>query len=335
MSLQPDASRTPLEDAHNRERKARAAAEQALEDLSLELGEAQRTLAEERRRLQRAEANLEATRARLVESERMATVGRLAIDFAREINDPLAFINSNLTTLTDYCVFVERTFDAYEALADAIRSGGSDQLPSLIDSIDALSQRCDPGGIVGDAADVIAETSHCARRVAEVLGNLQSVSGFDDEGTRAVDLNDCVAATLRIARSELRPTCEIEERLEPLPPVECNAAEITQVLLSLVVNASRAIADSGRISVATQALDEGVEITVADDGRGMSPDVLARLFDPLLATKDPHKGRGLGLPLSQAIVRKYGGSLDVESEVGRGTTFRILLPLQPPKREAA
>ena len=153
-----------------------------------------------------------------------------------------------------------------------------------------------------------------------------------------VDINQAIGSTLVIATNEYKYVADLETDFGQLPPVNCYAGEINQVILNLIVNAAHAIEDvvrgtqnKGRIRVSTRVLDEQVEIAIADTGKGIPVEVRSRIFDPFFTTKEVGKGTGQGLAIAHAVVvDKHGGTLYFETEVGKGTTFYIRLPISGP-----
>jgi signal transduction histidine kinase len=158
-----------------------------------------------------------------------------------------------------------------------------------------------------------------------------------------VDINQAVNSTLVIATNEYKYVAEVETAFEQIPPVNCYAGEINQVVLNLIVNAAHAIGDvvkgterKGKIRVATRVLGEQVEIAISDTGKGIPVEVRSRIFDPFFTTKEVGRGTGQGLAIARAVVvDKHGGTLHFETEVGKGTTFYIRLPIAGPATDAA
>ncbi|MEJ7636442.1 MAG: ATP-binding protein [Singulisphaera sp.] len=144
-----------------------------------------------------------------------------------------------------------------------------------------------------------------------------------------MDLNAAVRSTMTMARGWRRSAVGLELDPAPLPPVTCHPAQINQVVMNLVSNAIEACVAGGRVAVTTRPGAEGVEIHVADDGRGIEPAIRDNIFDPFFTTKPVGQGAGLGLSISYGIVKDHGGSIDVESEPGRGTRFVVRLPCTP------
>ena len=234
-------------------------------------------------------------RTRLLVSGRLAAVGELAAGIAHEINNPLAFVQSNLNQLGEHW----RTLDSGEALDKETVQEGQD----LIDE--------------------------CLDGVSRVAATVQYVRGFADneQGSEVTDLNALLDATLRIARPQLRYHATIELDYAQIPPVHFDGRELKQVLLNMLLNAYRAIDEGGTIRVGTRHEPEHgrVVVTIEDDGGGMPPELLERLFDPFFTTREMGEGMGVGLSLSYQLVRSHGGDIEVESEPGGGTRFRILL----------
>src|SRR5262252_3983847 len=150
------------------------------------------------------------------------------------------------------------------------------------------------------------------------------------------NLNEGLQSTLRIARHEVKRHT-VQEDYGDIPTITCSPSQINQVLLNLISNAAQAIeSERGLIRLCTRREDDAhVTVEIEDNGKGIPPDVLPRIFDPFFTTKDPGKGTGLGLSISHKIVERHGGSITVDSAVGIGTKFRVVLPLNPPPEELA
>ncbi len=230
-----------------------------------------------------------AMQAQLELSQRMAGLGTLAAGVAHEINNPLASVSANLD-------FLGRE----------------------------LETRLDLAGAVADARDA-------ADRVRDVVRALRAFSSPGEGGRAAADVRTELEAAIRIARNEIRHRARLEVRIGDLPMVEAGAHELGQVFLNLLVNAAQAIpegrADEHLISVeAARAPDGAASILVRDTGVGIPPNVLERIFEPFFTTKALGVGTGLGLAIAHRIVSDAGGRIDVETQVGRGSAFRVTLP---------
>jgi two-component system, NtrC family, sensor kinase len=256
---------------------------------------------------------LKSTQAQLLQSEKMASIGQLAAGVAHEINNPIGYVYANFNTLSGYVT---------ELLAAA--QGGS--------SAKAL----DLAFLSEDLPDLLRETRDGLDRVAKIVRDLKDFSRVDtSDAWEAADLVAGLESTLNIVQNEVKYKATIERQLVPLPEVCCRPSEINQVFMNLLVNAAQAIPERGVIRLACGFDDAQVWIEVTDTGKGMTAEVRNRIFEPFYTTKPVGQGTGLGLSLSYTIMQKHHGRIDVDSEPGRGTTFRITLPLrQPESRDA-
>ncbi|MDH4284272.1 MAG: ATP-binding protein, partial [Gallionellaceae bacterium] len=148
------------------------------------------------------------------------------------------------------------------------------------------------------------------------------------------DLRKGLDSTLNIVHNEIKYKADVVKEYGELPEVECLSSQLNQVFMNLLVNATHAIEERGTITIRTGQQGEEVWMEVADTGKGIKPEHLTKIFDPFFTTKPVGKGTGLGLSLSYSIVQKHHGRIEVESEVGKGTTFRVWLPVKQPVQES-
>jgi PAS domain S-box-containing protein len=247
-------------------------------------------------------AKVVALRVRLVTSARLAAVGELAAGLAHEINNPLAFINANLRGLRDQWL----------TLADAWPTEGVE--PKLLELFE-------------DGLDMLDESLEGVDRTAAIVRDVRSFSHAGSAARERVDPQALIDCALRMAAPRLEPRAQVIREPGSSADVECDRRELEQVLLNLLVNAAQAIDGTGTIRVRTALRDQEVEIAISDDGRGIAPDALERIFDPFFTTKPVGEGTGLGLSISHEIVRRHGGRLEVTSELGAGSEFRVTLPI--------
>jgi PAS domain S-box-containing protein len=243
-------------------------------------------------------------RSRLVVSDRLAAVGQLAAGIAHEINNPVAFVRANLGTLS--------------RLLDDIGAKLPTDLAHLLEAP------------LHEGHEVIEESLDGIGRVAEIVRNVKDFSHAGEAEHRRMDVNALLDSTLRVAAAQLPPGCVVERDYGEIPPVLCTPQELKQVFLNLVINASQAIEAGQGIRLRSRLEGNRVVVLVEDEGSGMAPEVAARVFDPFFTTKPVGTGTGLGLSISYQIVRSHGGELSVESEPGRGSCFRLTLPVSPP-----
>lgn len=278
--------------------------------------------------LEKTLQQLKEAQVQLFQAEKMASLGQLSAGVAHEINNPIGFVNSNLCTLKKY---VQSIHD-YSYGVDRVLAGG-DQ--SATEDLARLKRVKKIDFILEDVASVIEESLEGTERVKSIVQDLKSFSYQDREDLVPYDLNKGIKSTLNIVWNELKYKVEVVEELNDLPMVHCFPQQINQVVLNLLVNAAQAIQERGKIVVHTDVKEDEVIIEVSDTGSGISPEHLPRIFEPFFTTKELGKGTGLGLSISYRIIEKHGGSIEVQSEVGVGTTFTIHLPVGGPVSESA
>jgi len=236
------------------------------------------------------------TEMQLMLADRMASVGTLAAGVAHEINNPLAAVIANLDM----------------AEQDILALGNRVELPP-------------------DLVEEIHDARMSADRVREIVRDLKVFSRAQEDRRGAVDVKKVLESTLRMAQNEIRHRAKVEKIYGDVPRVDANEGRLGQVFLNLIVNAVQAIPegnyDKHKIKIVTAIEGDNVLITVSDTGMGIPPEVQRRLFTPFFTTKPAGVGTGLGLAISHRIVSGLGGNLDFVTEVGKGTTFRVRLPI--------
>jgi two-component system NtrC family sensor kinase len=166
-------------------------------------------------------------------------------------------------------------------------------------------------------------------RIRDIVQNLKSFARVDESEIKEADLNECLESTIKMAWNELKYKCTVHRKFSDIPPLRCNPGQLNQVFINLLVNAAHAIPEKGDVTVETLSDDKGITVRIADTGAGIPADKLSKIFEPFFTTKKQGVGTGLGLSISYGIVEKHGGTLQVDSEVGRGTVFTIFLPFPP------
>ncbi len=260
----------------------------------------------------------------LLQSEKLAAIGQLAAGITHEINNPVGFVTSNLASLDGYQRDVFEVMDAYEALEDACASD-----EAALAHLRALKQRKEIGFLREDIAQLIAESRQGLLRVSKIVSDLKNFSRVESTDWEWADLHKGLESTLNIVWNEIKYHCTLNKDYGDVPDVYCNPSQINQVFLNLLVNAAQAIPEKGEITIRTGKADGEAFIAIADTGAGIPPDNLPRLFEPFFTTKPVGKGTGLGLSISYGIVQKHRGRIEVESTVGKGTTFTVWLPIKP------
>lgn len=258
---------------------------------------------------------LEQANRQLLQSEKLAAIGQLAAGVAHEINNPVGYVYSNLQSLETYLTDLFR-------LTDAVDSAES------LDNLRAIKQNIDYDFVRSDLKDVLAESREGIERVKTIVSALKDFSHIEEEEFKPADLHRGIETTLNVVNNELKYKADVVKDFGDLPEVECIISQINQVVMNLLVNAAHAIDDFGKISIRTRQEADLVVIEVEDTGSGISRENINRIFEPFYTTKPIGKGTGLGLSLSFNIIEKHSGQIDVESTPGKGTWFRITLPVK-------
>ncbi|MEO8802261.1 MAG: ATP-binding protein [Rudaea sp.] len=287
-------------------------------------------LAERQRELEQAQTRLHDAQDQLLQSEKMASIGLLAAGVAHEINNPIGFTYSNLGTLKGYVDNLFQLIDQYESILRPIRT----ERPEYGKTIEDLKLRIDYPYLVNDMPALLSESREGLERVRKIVEALRDFSraGYSEEWALA-DLHRGLDSTLNIVWNDLKYKCELHKQYGEIPQIVCLASQMNQVFLNILVNAGHAIEKHGTITIATGRVGDDVFVDISDDGKGIAPENLGRIFDPFFTTKIIGEGTGLGLSLSYGIVRKHGGRIEVQSQVGVGTTFRVILPVLQPQRD--
>ncbi len=271
------------------------------------------------RELEEAYNELKQTQSQILQQEKMASIGQLAAGVAHEINNPMGFISSNLTTLQKY---VERLGEYLEIQGKVIRGEvGTEELKEA-------EKRLKIGYIREDMVDLIRESLEGAERVKKIVRDLKSFSRVDEAEEKMADINECIESTLNIVWNELKYRARVVKEYGDIPMTRCYPQQLNQVFMNLLVNAGHAIEKEGEIRIRTSNGGGEIKVEISDTGCGIPEEIRGRIFEPFFTTKEVGKGTGLGLSITYDIVKKHGGEIEVESEVGKGTAFTITLPVR-------
>lgn len=274
-------------------------------------------------------AKLQEAHDQLLQSEKMASIGQLAAGIAHEINNPVGFVNSNMSTLQKYVATLLGVARNYE---QAIIDAGAP--PALREKIAQIGKQADLSYLEEDATDLVRESMDGLKRVRDIVQSLKDFSHVGETEWQIADLHAGIDSTLNIVANEIKYKATIVKEYGNLPQITCLAPQLNQVFMNLLVNASQAIKDKGTITIRSGAEGDWVWVSVQDTGSGIPPDIMNRIFEPFFTTKAVGSGTGLGLSLSYGIVNKHGGKIEVASVQGQGTTFTVRLPVTPPKPAA-
>jgi signal transduction histidine kinase len=265
----------------------------------------------------------------LRQAQKLQSIGELAAGIAHEINTPAQFVGDSIEFLAGA---FEQTLALFRTYHKAVEASGD---AALIAEMKQAEEVADISYTEENAPGALERARDGVTRIATIVRAMKEFAHPDNRQKSTADLNRAIETTLTIARNEYKYVAEVETQLGELPPIYCHVGDINQVFLNLIVNAAHAISDfvgqsgtRGRITVRTFNEGAKVRIEIADTGCGIPPAIRDRVFDPFFTTKEVGRGSGQGLAIARSIVvDKHGGSLSFESEVGKGTTFAIVLPV--------
>lgn len=272
---------------------------------------------------------LQEAQSQLLQSEKMASIGQLAAGVAHEINNPVGYVSSNLGSLQKYIEDLFQVVHMYEATEHFIEP----DKPSW-EKIQSLKKQVDIKFLETDIAELIKESLGGVRRVREIVQDLKDFSHVDEAEWQVVDLHKGLDSTLNIAHNEIKYKANVIKEYGSIPLVECLASQLNQVFMNLLVNAAQSIESQGIITIRTGMKDDWVWVEVSDNGKGIPAENMNRIFEPFFTTKPVGKGTGLGLSLSYGILKKHGGHCEVQSEIGKGTSFKVWLPVSQSKNQS-
>lgn len=274
----------------------------------------------------------------LIQSEKLSTLGQLAAGVAHEINNPLAYIMSNLEMLEDYFYSFKSIIDLSLEIVDRYRAK---EIPDdLIERFEKLTEENNIGYIIEDVPGLFKETFEGSEIIKKITTEVKSFARVDKDENETANINAILDSALNIVWNSLKYVCDVEKKFgDDLPDIYCQPQQLSQAFMNIILNAAQAIQEKietagvpgykrGVIRIATYATeDKTLGIEISDDAMGMPEDVKKKVFDPFFTTKDREKGTGLGMSICLDIIHKHEGSIDLESEYGKGTDFKIFLPV--------
>ncbi len=289
----------------------------------------QKSLAEQRE----TNRKLEEAHHQLMQSEKMASIGQLAAGVAHEINNPIGYVHSNLGTLEKYMRDAIAMIEMYEYVEKLMTDDVA------LARLKTAREKLDIAFLKDDLRALMEESKDGITRVKNIVQNLKDFSHVDaSDEWHYSDLRKGLDSTLNIVNNEIKYKASVVKEYGDIPEVECLSSQLNQVFMNLLVNAAHAIEERGTITIRTGAVrtgqqNEEVWVEVADTGKGIAPEHIKKIFDPFFTTKPIGKGTGLGLSLSYGIIQKHHGRIEVQSEAGKGTTFRVWMPVKQPQDE--
>lgn len=305
--------------AENALRESRDLLEERVRTRTADLYAVNETLQQEKHSQAILIKQLEEAQNQLLQSERMASIGQLAAGVAHEINNPVAFVHSNLGSLQRYVMDMLKLLQAYGQAEGGLA-------PAVVQEIRQLKQDTDFDFLRDDIVSLLDDSLDGLKRVTRIVQDLKNFSHVDESERQWANLETGLESTLRVVWNELKYKATVVKEFAGIAPIECFPFQLNQVFMNLLVNASHAIDTQGTITLRTGQDESSVWVQVQDTGRGIKPEHLARIFEPFFTTKPVGQGTGLGLSVAYGIVKKHNGQIDVKSEMGQGSTFTVVLP---------
>ena len=245
--------------------------------------------------LSKALDDLKMQQGQLIQSEKMASLGQMVAGVAHEINTPLGYASSNV-----------------EIIRESLQGMGQEVDAESLEEFDVL----------------LADVEYGLNQISELVMSLKDFSRVDRSQSQLFDLNAGIDTALKICNNQLKDGINIERNFAELPEISCAPSQLNQVFLNLINNAAQAMDGRGLIQITTRQVDAYVEVAIRDNGSGMDEDTRAHIFEPFFTTKAVGKGTGLGLSIVFRIIEDHGGTIQVESELGKGTEFVVRLPIK-------
>ncbi len=301
-------------------RKANIQLNRAHETMREALMKEQRT----RAKLERANRELKQTQVQLVQSEKMSSLGQLTAGIAHEINNPINFVANGVRAMKDNYQEILTFLENYQKIA------GLDDIEKIKKYYKEMEEDAEMlDQLKHGTEELINDISYGASRVTEIVNGLRTFSRHDEAEMKEANIQESIESALLILKNKYKNKVEVVTDFDPkVPLLECFPGQLNQAFVNLIGNAVDAIEDHGTITITTIDLPNAIEISIADDGKGMTKEVKDQIFVPFYTTKDVGQGTGLGLAITHGIVEKHKGKISVESELGRGTTFTIIIPKQ-------
>jgi two-component system NtrC family sensor kinase len=284
-----------------------------------------RRLEQKNKKLQLLLQELQNAQAQLIQSAKMASLGQLVVSIAHEINNPVSFICSNISRLQEYSARLKAFQVSCKAFFEEIEQSNCSQAQRILPALKHMQKKNEVDFIIKDLGELAQETKEGAKRVSKIVEGLRNF-GRAQEELQLVDINDCLQSTTLLLHNQIQDRIEIVTDCDPKAEICGYPNRIKEAFLNLLINASQAISDKGKITLQTAVDASTVYVRISDTGKGIPEENLDRIFEPFYTTKAGNRGTGLGLSIVRSIVKNHKGKIFVNSQLGQGTTFTLTFP---------
>jgi signal transduction histidine kinase len=285
-----------------------------IEEINLELNR-------QKDELQITLENLKQAQSQLVQSEKMVSLGQLVAGIAHEINNPVNFISAGVDSLSTNLEEIRQVLEIYHKITEG-------NVTEKLKEIEELKTKVEYKEAIREINKLIESIKNGTNRTTEIVRGLRTFSRLDEDILKMADIHEGLDSTLILLHNKYKNRIEILKNYGKLPLIECYPGQLNQVFMNILSNAVDAIDEKGTITISTSISSSSIQISIKDTGQGIPENIREKIFDPFFTTKGIGKGTGLGLSISQSIIEKHKGSIDIKSKVGKGSEFIIVLPVK-------
>lgn len=283
--------------------------------------------------IQQAYTDLQESQEQLIQSEKMASLGEMVAGVAHEINTPLGYVSSNISTIQLNIDEINHTMLDLEALKKEVISPqrSNKKLSSLLSATLKNYTSLQKEDVFSESQQLLMDSGHGLNEISKLVMSLKDFSRLDRQSTDTVDIHDCIENALKIATNHIKENhVSIHRKFSKLPDIICTPSKINQLFLNIITNASQSMKEKGgELAVTTRVKEGNILIAFTDQGIGMDTETSQKMFDPFFTSKPIGEGTGLGMSIAYKIVQAHGGKIQVKSQPNIGTTIAIQLPIEP------
>ncbi len=269
--------------------------------------------------------NLRQSQYQLIQSEKLASLGHLVAGIAHEINNPVNFISVGVDSLSTNLDEIEQVLDIYHEISPA-------NVEEKLKEIEVLKEKVEYREALSEIEKLIESIKNGTKRTTEIVKGLRTFSRLDEDIIKTADIHEGLDSTLILLHNKYKNRIEIKKIYGDIPQIECYPGQLNQVFMNILSNAIDAIENTGTITITTFKINGQIKISIKDTGRGIPEEFKERIFEPFFTSKEIGKGTGLGLSISHGIIEKLKGSIEVRSNVEKGSEFIIVLPITQAKK---